>query len=210
MDAAARRADGAGALMATILNSAGWMPTRSGGLPSGPLLTTREAAALRAAPKRSPSTEVTVRAYPVKIAGVPLLGLEHMYTEYDDGRDQYISRGGPSWHGLHAQVDPARESPDYRRGTRVVHQTELPGLAAAEAVWPARRNAVRVEASHAPYAGLYSNSNSVVGDQMEDQFGHRVGDRRTPGWNHRIATFPERLRQAPYSMVQWTGEGVRP
>jgi hypothetical protein len=196
--------------MATILNGAGGMPTRLGGLPGGPLLTMREAAALQAAPKKPPGTQVTVRAFPVKIAGVPLFGREHMYTEYDDGQDQYISRGGPSWHGVHAQVDPARDSPDYGRGTRVVHQTELPGMTAAEAVWPARRNAVRVEASQAPYAGLYSNSNSVVGDQMEDQFGYRVGDGKTPGWNRRIVTFPERLRQAPYSMLQWTGEGVRP
>lgn len=105
-----------------------------------------------------------------------------MYTEYDDGREQYIFRGGPSGMQLKAQVDPARRSPDYGRGDRLVYETFLPGVTAAQAKRPAERTAAEINRSGTVYGGFWSNSNLAVGDQTQAQFGHRVGDRETPGW----------------------------
>lgn len=158
-------------------------------------LSVRELAALLNAPKKGAGTQVTVKSYPVKLGPAPLLGAEHMYTEYDDGQSQYIFRGGPSRHGLHAQVDPAGESPDYGRGTRVVHETFIPGRSANEAAESARGTAARIEGSGRLYKGLISNSNSAVGDQMRDQFGYRVGaGLRTPGAGSAV-TIPQRRHQ---------------
>lgn len=158
-------------------------------------LSVRELAALLNAPRKGAGTQVTVKSYPVKLGPVPLLGAEHMYTEYDDGRSQYVFRGGPSRHGLHAQVDPAGQSPDYGRGTRVVHETLIPGRSANEAAESARGTAARIEQSRAPYGVVSSNSNSAVGDQMRDQFGYRVGaGSRTPGAGSSI-TIPQRRHQ---------------
>lgn len=157
-------------------------------------LSVRELAALLNAPKKGAGTKVTVKSYPVKLGPVPLVA-EHMYTEYDDGRSQYIFRGGPSRHGLHAQVDPAGQSPDYGRGTRVVHETFIPGRSADEAADSARGTAARIEQSRRPYGGVFFNSNSAVGDQMRDQFGYRVGaGLRTPGAGGYV-TIPQRRHQ---------------
>jgi hypothetical protein len=157
-------------------------------------LTVEEQLMMAQAPRKAPGTQVTVRSYP---AIVPFDPFHHMYTEYDDGAEQYIYRGGPSRHGLHAQVTPASESPDFRHGTRVVDETFLPDVSARQAIRSPRRTAERIEGSGAPYLGLWSNSNSAVGEQMEDQFGRRVGDLRTPGmYGH--PTRPQRL----YPMTQ--------
>ena len=139
-------------------------------------LTLEERVRLANAPRQA-GTNVTVRAYPVW--GGPW---DHMYVEYDDGREQYIYRGGPSKHGVHAEVTPADRSRDRGRGGREIYRTSLPGVRAREAIKPAERHAARVEASGEPYLAFRSNSNLVVGDLTEDQFGRRAGDNRTPGW----------------------------
>ncbi|MGA0604954.1 hypothetical protein ACO2Q0_03055 [Phenylobacterium sp. VNQ135] len=151
-------------------------------------MTIDEHIALADAPKR-PGTRVTVRAYDTPWPGRD----EHMYTEYDDGREQYIYRGGPSLHGVHAQLTPARESPDYGKGGRVLYRTDLPGVTARTAIGPAQAEGERIERSGAPYRVFYSNSNGVVADGTEAQFGIRVGDERTPGWETPIeARLPRR------------------
>lgn len=148
---------------------------------------------LARAPKK-PGTQVTVWAYSAVFRGSPK---DHMYVEYDDGREQYIYRGGPSWHGVHAQVTPARESPDYRKGERVLYRTDLPGVTAKDAIKPVQAEAGRVERSRAPYGVLTSNSNGVVADGTQAQFGFRVGDRDTPGWRSRIPDIPNLDRWGP-------------
>jgi hypothetical protein len=203
MDAPAQRTGREGALMARILNAP------PGSLAAPDYLTPRERVAFEKAP-RKPGTRVQVKAYPVKVMGIPAFGAHHQFTEYDDGQEGYIYRGGPSIHGLHAQVTPAQESPDYGRGERVLFETFLPDVPAREAIKPAQRTAARIEASGAPYGVFNSNSNSAVGDQTEAQFGRRVGDARTPGWSRPPLDMPPWLRRAFYSMGEWTGESVRP
>lgn len=180
--------------MATYLT--GVLPGPAGAsLGSGPSMGLSELTLLAKAPQRSePSTRVTVRSFDVlsdnlrKLTGRPLppwlkaISPDHMYVEYDDGREQYIFRGGPSGLALKARVDPARDSPDYGRGDVVRYQTTLPGQTARAAIGPARAAAGQVNAAHAPYLVLGSNSNSVVGDLTEEQLGHRVGTSATPGY----------------------------
>ena len=163
---------------------------------TGPLMTLRDYAALGSAPRKvdRPGTHVRVRSFDVvsdnlaKATGYELQpwaksrSPDHMYTEYDDGREQYVFRAGPSGLKLKAQVDPARRSPDYGRGDRVLYETFLPGVSAKEAKRPAERTAAEINRSGTPYGGFWSNSNLAVGDQTQAQFGHRVGDSQTSGW----------------------------
>lgn len=160
-------------------------------------MSAREMLALDRAPSKG-QTRVTVRSY-----DIPWLWgkSEHAYTEYDDGREQFILRGGPSAHGVHAEVTPARESRDYRKGQRVLVDTTVPGTA-RQAIRPAQQTVRRVEDSGAPYLGLVWNSNSVNADNAEDQLGVRVGDRLTPGWRTRIPRIPEWARARSYPMTQ--------
>ncbi|MBS0359827.1 MAG: hypothetical protein JSR98_00495 [Proteobacteria bacterium] len=147
--------------------------------PQGILLSPGEQAALAGAPKLTPSTEITVRAKPVDQVG----GLaDHMFETFDDGHDRYIFRGGPSGPFLHAQVDPMEQSPDYGADSRVLYRQVLPGQTATQAVAPARAEAARINNSGAYYAGIGSNSNSVIGDFTSRQYGKRVGDSRTVGY----------------------------
>ncbi|TAJ70697.1 MAG: hypothetical protein EPO51_16540 [Phenylobacterium sp.] len=169
-------------------------PPPVSGRTEGPVLSLKDYAALQRAPKRAPTTRVTVRSYDVpgswlnKLTGKQLsdeakaYSPDHMYAEYDDGREQYIYRGGPRGAFLSARVDPARESPDYGRGERVLYRTELPGQTARQAIQPAREAADHLNRSGQPYLVFGSNSNSVIGDLTADQLGHRVGDRQTPGY----------------------------
>lgn len=178
--------------MATVIN--GELPPARGLQSGGPALSLKDYAALHSAPKRPTGTQVTVRAYDVpgswfaKATGKQLPGWlkaispDHMYAEYDDGREQYIYRGGPRGPLLSARVDPARKSPDYGRGERVLYRAELPGQTARQAVEPARRAARQINGAGQPYLVLGSNSNSVIGDLTADQLQHRVGDRQTPGY----------------------------
>ena len=182
--------------MATVLK--GVMPVQGAAAQrvSAPLMTLREYAALEAAPKKAPhaGTRVTVRSFDVlsdnlaKATGHPLPSFvkarlpDHMYTEYDDGREQFIFRGGPSGGKLKVQVDPARQSPDFGRGDRVLYETFLPGVTARDAKRPAERSAAWINRSGTLYGGPIANSNLAVGDQTEVQFGKRVGDHQTWGW----------------------------
>lgn len=150
---------------------------------SGQLLTPAEQIKMATAPRKG--TVATVRAYG---AVVPIDPVQHMYETFDDGQRQYIFRGGPQaapeggWR-LHAEVTPAAESKDAGKGGRTLFTTFLPGQTADQAVQPMRVEAARVNASDQPYLGVTSNSNLVIGDGTEKQFGHRVGDLRTWGYN---------------------------
>lgn len=179
--------------MATIIS--GVLPTpRGGGGLAGPVQSLKDYADLGRAPKKPTSTQVTVRSYDVpgrwysQLTGRELPGWvkdispDHMYAEYDDGRERYIYRGGPRGALLSARVDPARESPDDGRGERVLYRTELPGRTARQAIQPAREAAEHINRSGQPYLVFGSNSNSVIGDWTAEQLGHRVGDRQTPGY----------------------------
>lgn len=151
------------------------------------LLTPQEQVRLARAPRR-PGTEVRVKSYDIIEANTGLrlpvrnLTPDHMYVEYDDGRDPYIYRGGPSPHGLHAQVDPVADSPDHGRGDRILFETFLPGINARAAAKPAQAMRDRIERSGRPYLLFDSNSNDAVGDLTQAQFGWRAGDDQTWGW----------------------------
>jgi hypothetical protein len=130
-------------------------------------------AALASAPKRN-GTTVTVESYPV---GPPWDPAEHMYAEFDDGRDSYIYRGGPDPDlRLGASVVPAHLSRDFGRGRRVLYQSFLPDVSATQAIQPAQADAAQINRSEHPYLGVTSNSNSVIGDFTARQYGQRVGN----------------------------------
>lgn len=188
-------------------------------------LTPTERVAVQRAPKASPGralsgTNITVRAKPVRRApGGPA---DHMWVEFDDGRRQFIARGGPDAHDAEmaasaafddldvmGQVDPAVDSPDYGQGTRVVARSYLPGVTAEQATGEARRHAAGVNRRGNKYGWDY-NSNSFAADVFEDLTGRRVGDARTPGAQNRLReTGPrrpleERARELPYVIMPWT------
>jgi len=151
-------------------------------LQDGILLSPQEQAALAGAPRR-PDTEITVRAKRVGIIGG---SADHMFETFDDGLHRYIFRGGPSWPFLHAQVDPMEESPDFHADSRVLYRTHLPGQTAEQAIAPAQRDAARINSYGSPYGGFTSNSNTVIGDFTERQYGRRIGDKRTVGYDGRF------------------------
>jgi len=178
--------------------------------PARPLGALRQAAQRRLAANaktlgpaaNSPRTRVTVSSFDVASKWLEPFGYElqpwakklspdHMFVEYDDGREQYIFRGGPAGPFLSAKVTPARQSPDYGRGERVLYRGELPGQTAREAIRPAQAMARQVNGVGQPYLVLGSNSNSVVGDLTARQLGRRVGDRQTPGY--RPSSLPPNL-----------------
>lgn len=148
----------------------------------GILLSPQEQAALERAPRRPPGTDVTVRADNVHLFGIPTPA-DHMFATFDDGRNQYIYRGGPRGLLLHAQVDPAEQSPDFGADSRVLSKRHLYGQTAAEAVAPARADAARINSSGAPYGLTGSNSNAVIGNFTNHQYGKRAGDTRTWGYD---------------------------
>jgi hypothetical protein len=138
----------------------------------GPLMSLGDQAAVEKAPKL-PGTTVTVEAYPVGPSFDPA---NHMYVQFDDGRERYIYRGGPNSDGsLGAGVVPAHLSRDYGKG-QDLYQTFLPNVSAVQAIRPAQADADRINGSDNPYAALTSNSNSIVGDYTARQYGHRVGN----------------------------------
>lgn len=108
--------------MATFLKGNLPGPGSPAPLPSGPLMSLRAYASLAAAPRKAqpPGTRVTVRSFDIfsdmfeRATGrelpesVKKIAPDHMFTEYDDGREQYIFRGGEKNLRLEAQVDPAR------------------------------------------------------------------------------------------------------
>ena len=168
----------------------------------------RGRAVLKAAPKAvaggAPRTRVTVKAYDIASQRYPWLKPfdrylpDHMYVEYEDGRETLIARGGPTATGpdfksralrgdlrTNAVVLPAQDSVDNGRGTRVLSQTFIPGRTAREAAKPAYEQAARINRAQNLYGGQV-NSNSYVGDVMEDTTGQRVGDRQTWGFRTRL------------------------
>ncbi|MCR5879429.1 hypothetical protein [Phenylobacterium sp. J367] len=165
--------------------------------PAAHRLTLEERVSLAKAPRRRPAptgdTRLQVWSYdvPDRIlreavgVGIPkvLKGLspDHMYELYDDGRDRFIYRAGPSRHGLHAEVTPAERSRDFNQGERLLYETTLPNVAAADAVGSARTHAAQIEGSGRPYLVFGSNSNAVIREHMNQRPGVSVGDRQTVG-----------------------------
>jgi hypothetical protein len=147
-------------------------------LGDGYRLTPQEHLMLAQAPKKPPGTQVTIRAYPIrKIGGIA----DHMYEEYDDGREQYIYRGGPRDGLLHAEVTPARASRDYGQGTRVLDEHFIPAVPASDAIRSAEADARRVNASRTRYGVIADNSNTLIGNHSARRFGERAGDAQTIG-----------------------------
>jgi hypothetical protein len=151
-------------------------------------------AALQNAPKRPPGTEVTIEGKPVRVLGVRLdalnpLGppIEHMFETYDDGRQQFIHRGEPQGGYLHGRVDPARQSPDYGQGERVLFRRFLPNVSAADAIKSAQADDAEVNRSKIPYGLIATNSNSLMSDHTLKRYGKRVGDDATPGWTDSLS-----------------------
>jgi hypothetical protein len=154
----------------------------------GPLISLEDRISLANAPKLD-GTRVSVKAYPVGPSFDPF---QHMYAEFDDGRDSYIYRGGPDPDArVGAGVAPAHLSRDFAKGERVLYETFLPGVPAREAIKPAQADADRINRSGDPYLGVTSNSNSVIGGYTDRQFGHRVGDAWTPGYRYDLPDHPE-------------------
>jgi len=193
--------------MATVLDpSVGEVPVGAGPPQGGPLMTLNELAALQAAPRRPFGTQVSMYAKPIPeldrwylkmIPGVRNWK-EHMFLEYDDGRQQLIGRGGPSVEGddfipsvlerrnpVYGGVTPAGVSRDFGAHDRLVARTFLPGMSADQAAEPARQHG-RGLASGGNSYDADSNSNSYAADIAEPIFGYRPGDARTPGYQNRL------------------------
>jgi len=156
----------------------------------------RSVQAAGAAPaKARTGTRVTVRGY-----DIPWLPgkAEHMYVEYDDGRERLIARGGPSPLGdalngnlrVVAGVSPEQESRDYRKGGRVLHSGFLPGVSAQTAAAPARAYGEELKRDGRAYS-RQSNSNSFAADVVERMFGVRPGDHLTPGYDRNLKNAPQ-------------------
>lgn len=168
---------------------------------------------LEQAPKR-PGTSVRVRSYKI-----PGLGpLEHMYVEYDDGRERLVARAGPSAEGagfmrgvltdtLHVTggVAPAYLSRDYAKGERTVFSGYLPGVTAQEAARPARDEAKRLAKDPRRYRA-FANSNTYAADVTEPLFGVRSGTAFTPGRRTRLDEAP---RTTPSPLVSRALERLR-
>ena len=232
MDAPPQRADGGGSLTVTFLK--GTVPGQVGTTHrvSEPLISLREYAVLAAAPRKVAArvvgpaasrpnragTTVTVRATPVPAVQNRA---DHMWVEFDDGRQQYIARGGPEAGGAEmvasgmlndltvmAQVDRAIDSPDYRQSRRVLGQMFLPGTTAAAAAGEARRQAAGVNKRGNPY-GAERNSNSFAADVYERLSGQRVGDARTWGYQNRLQqTGPVQTREDRARTLPWLLNGI--
>jgi len=196
--------------MAVFLGNPGGAPfgeaePAPSGLIRGPLLTLDELAALAQAPKRSPGTEVSIRATPIEA----LDGWkDHMFVHYDDGANQLIARGGPTErfgprflsrsNRVGAEVTPEASSKDYGAPYRTIATRFLPGVAADAAAAPARAHALGVDRFGNAY-DWDSNSNSYAADVAQPILGYRPGDGRTPGYDHRLSD--EALAPAPQGSV---------
>ena len=166
-------------------------------------LTARELSELNRAPRRTgPGTQVTVRSYDIPGLYGPD---EHMYVEYDDGREKLIARGGPSSAGgllmgsarVVGGVTPAAESRDYERGGRVMYRGFVPNKSADTTAAPARLHAKSLDADERAY-DIGANSNSFAADVTAALFGVRPGDNFTPGYRQRLNTAPR--RRAPVDL----------
>ncbi|MFN3513914.1 MAG: hypothetical protein ACK41C_12755 [Phenylobacterium sp.] len=119
---------------------------------------------------------------------------DHAYVEYDDGRERFIARGGPSAQGkafvdnarngtlrVQGGVEPAAQSVDNNKGTKVLDTTFLPGRTANEAAQPARDYTRRVNQGQNLY-GATTNSNSFAFGAAESSTGRR--SRHPEAWGH--------------------------
>jgi hypothetical protein len=168
-------------------------------------LSPQEKARLDAAPRKPPiqegrappdaqGTRVTTKAYDVIGTKVPIVQTipgwskvepylwDHQYTEFDDGRERYIARGGPSSHGLHAIVTPSHQSPDRNSGGRVIYEGFAPGKTSRETIAPVAKRMQEIDRSGRPYGLFWSNSNWAMSEGLEGETGRRIGDRQTPGY----------------------------
>ena len=195
--------------MVTFLKKGRALPRSPNGLPAGPILSLKDLASLERAPrKRPPGTTMTVRSY--NIPGVPGDD-EHMYTEYDDGHEQYIYRAGPRNGRLFARVDEAKASPDFGKGKRVLFQKQLPNTSARAAKAAAEGDRDIINAQRRPYLGIISNSNFANADHVERRTGYRVGDAGTPGWKpDPILLVPSPFDPPPLFPVMAPGPYRRP
>lgn len=175
-------------------------------------LSLREQIELAAAPRGpkppydrpGPRTRVTTYSYDIPRAKGWLPrhgwagGPDHMYVEFDDGRETLIARGGPKGRleTVQAQVTPAGDSIDRGQGERVMFRGELPGQTAREATRAAQAHAEGVNRGFNRY-GLRSNSNSYAADVVEDLFGVRPGDFQT--WGHRRRLVDTPPKPTPYT-----------
>jgi hypothetical protein len=194
MDASAQRATGEGALMARLLNA----PGGAGALAPPRYLTPKERMAMERAPRRG--TIVSVWAKPVHQVHD---NADHMWVSFDDGRKEYIARGGPNGHNdadraasallddlsVMGQVDLAQHSPDFGQASRLVDRTFLPGVSADAAAADARHHAAGVNRGGNPYDWT-RNSNSFAADVFERKAGRRPGDFMTPGYETRLTEGP--------------------
>lgn len=209
--------------MATVIDPP--MPASGKGEWRGPALSLRDMADLQAAPRRAPEprrepdgTTVRVRSY--EVARLPV-GREHMYVEYDDGRDHLVARGGPAQQGLgvilggeriRAGVSPASEALDDDRGGRVLMTRFIPGKTAQELARPAVELGRDLQERPRRYRPLTRNSNSYAADVAEPLFGRRPGDWQTPGAGTRLRGEPT-MEEGPQPwevLARSFGLGVRP
>lgn len=193
-------------------------------------LIVRNHAVLKVLPKAAkaagpPGTRVTVKGYDIASQGRPWLKFldpvlsDHMYVEYDDGREPLIARGGPSSQGLAfwrdgltgklrtaAEVTAARQSKDFGRGERILAQTFIPGRTAREVAQPAYEKAAQAGRGNNLY-GYRVNSNSYAADAAEPTFGRRIGDEDTPGYETRLGDgeLPEPVRRSQQALGQGLG-----
>ena len=217
--------------MATFLK--GVMGQSPGASPfSGPLMSVHEYAKLATAPRKAPArspaqvgerpgvpgTLVTMRAKPIPAVRNQA---DHMWVEFDDGRQQLIARGGPDSHNAEmfasgmlndlsvmGQVDRAENSPDYRQGRRVMAERFLPNITADAAATDARRHAAGVNGRANRY-GAERNSNGFAADVYERISGERVGDGRTWGYRNRLKTgSPEQTVEDRARMLPWLLSGI--
>lgn len=193
----------------------------------------RNHAVLKAAPKSvaaqaRPGTTVRVHAHDALIPRswpgpvrkiLDRLSPDHMYVEYDDGREQLIARGGPAARGpaffrdamagklrTTAEVKPARQSRDYGTADRTLAQTFLPGVTARQAAQPAYEVAAQVRRGNNLYGGLV-NSNSVAATAAEPAFGRRIGNGYTWGYKTRLGDgeLPASMRRSQQALGQGFG-----
>ena len=112
---------------------------------------------------------------------------DHTYVQYEDGGEPIVAKGGPTQpipsragfdEGLRGQlkvtseIRPASWSDDYRRGTKLVAETFVPGRTAKEVVRPAQAYSAGVNRGGNLY-GAGTNSNSFAADSYERSTGRR-------------------------------------
>jgi hypothetical protein len=196
--------------MATFINGALPASNRLDLSGDTPLLTLKELSALQRAPKRRSGTDVTVYAYDIRNAKGGLGSLtperlrwrspDHMYVQYDDGREQLLARGGPAREGadlvaaalandlaVTGGVTRAHSNRDYGKGERVMFRGFAPGMTAREAAMPAQRLAEELSRDPRSYTAR-SNSHSFAADAVEPLFGVRPGDAETWGYDRSLRT----------------------